>query len=119
MATDTTTTTTLTSTEGRVTTYVDLLEPGDRFVSDISGPDGTVDTYRLDANRFGSQRTDADGMAMAQKKMPDSRIGMPFVAEATVGTPAGLTRTVTVDHSYGTDDDVDGRPDTVGVTRTV
>ncbi|MEO5371598.1 MAG: hypothetical protein H7833_16130 [Magnetococcus sp. DMHC-1] len=85
----------LTSALGRSNRYlVETAPDGIRLRRSI-GPDGTVtsQTRKLDGT---TRTTTADGMVSQQKEEPDPRFGMaaPVLAEWTLSTPGGLTRTI-------------------------
>ena len=113
------TTTTLTTAENRVTTYIDRHDSADSFLSDISGWDGAVAQYGRSANRFSSWRTEADGTRFDIKSTTDPITNIPYTSFIEQSTPGGLVRMEEKAVTYGPDTDGDNLADTVTTTRTI
>ncbi|MCG8422124.1 MAG: hypothetical protein MJE77_29730, partial [Proteobacteria bacterium] len=97
---DTGYTVTMTSTEGRASTYeVTTLPTGDRRLL-VRAADGT-ETTRITHNDGTSVHTSADGSTATRVQIPDPRLGMqaPLLASQTVVLPSGLTTTTQTSRS--------------------
>jgi len=113
------TTTTLTTVEGRVSTYVDQVDSTDSFLSTMSGWNGAESDYSQGANHFSATRSEANGVTVNSEKSHDPVINSPFVSLLKVSTPDGHVRTDERERTYGLDLDSDGLADTVTTMQSI
>ena len=109
----TTTTTTVTTAEGRVNTYAGQSDGAGTFTSTITEQNGTQNLFSLSPDGFSSQRIQANGMILRAQKLPDPLTGASYTAATTITTPTGLEKTTSVVRTYGSDGNADGLPDTI------
>jgi len=111
-------TTTSTTAENRINSYLDETDPTNRFLSTITGQDGSKAQFIQKANRLESELTEAEGTIAKRLTTPDTLTVIPYTSSLEVSLPSGNINRTEIDRTYGNDGDADGLADTLITTTT-